>query len=105
MHLNLDNSITGAGFAAAALYVKAEPSFFVTLGFCIRCRCEQIPDHIKYTGVGSRIGPWRSSDGGLIDTDYLVKLLHTFNSAVFARNGSCPVQGLRQRLIKNLIDQ
>ena len=56
MHLNLQDAVAAAGFAASALYVKAEAPLLVAPGFGVRGGGKQIPDLVKHPCVGSRIG-------------------------------------------------
>ena len=105
MHLDLDNAVTAAGFAASALDIEAEAALAVALRLGIRRRCEQIADQVKYSGIGSRIGSGSTSDGGLVDVDDFVQLLHTFDSLMFTGNATCTVQLSRQMFVKNLIHQ
>ena len=105
MHLDLDDSVAAAGLAPASFYVEAEAPLLVTPGLGVRGGREQIPDLVKHPRVGGRIGPGRSSDGRLVDVDYLVQLLHAQNLLVIAGNGSGMVQRPRQALVKNLVDQ
>ena len=62
MHLNLDDTITTAGFAASAFDIKTETSFLIATCFGISCRCKQITDLIKHTCIGCRIGTRCTSD-------------------------------------------
>ena len=62
VHLNLKDSVTAAGFASSALDVETESSLLISAGLGIRCRCKQITDHVKHTGVSCRIGTRRTTD-------------------------------------------
>ena len=72
MHLDLDNAITAAGFATSALDIEAEATLAVALRLGIRRRGKQIPDQVKDAGIGGRIGPGGTSDGGLVNINDLV---------------------------------
>ena len=77
MHLDLQNSVTVAGFTSAAFHIKAESAFLVSPGLRICCSCEQVSDHVKDTGVGCRVRPRCTTDRRLINVNNLIQLLHT----------------------------
>ena len=104
MHLDLDDTVSGAGLAAAALYIETEAPLLIALALGVCRRREQIPDLIEDSGIGGRIGTGRPSNGRLVDGDHLIQLLHTDDFLITARNGSGPVQLSGQCLIQNLID-
>ena len=62
MHLDLQDTVSGAGFTASAFYIEAESSFFIAACLGILCRRKQITDLIKYAGVRCRIGTRCSPD-------------------------------------------
>ena len=105
MHLDLDNAITAAGFATSALDIEAEAALAVALRLGIRRRGEQIADQVKHSGIGSRIGSGGTSDGGLVDVNDFIQLLHAFDSLMFTGNTTCTVQLSRQMFVENLIHQ
>ena len=86
MHLNLDNTITAAGFASSAFYIEAETAFLVTscLGIC--CRCKKISDLVKHSCVSGRVGTGSTPDRGLVNVDDFIKLVHSQNILMFARD-------------------
>ena len=105
MHLDLDDPIAAASLAAAALYIKAEPALIVPLGLGVRSGGEQVPDQVKYPGVGSRIGPGGAADGGLVDGNDLIQLLRPLDGLVLSGDGTGPVQLLGQGLVEDLVNQ
>ena len=72
MHLNLDDTVTAAGFASSAFHVEAETALAVSLRLGIRCGSKQVTDHIEHTGVGSRIGTRGTPDRRLVNVDDLI---------------------------------
>ena len=105
MHLYLQDSIPAAGLAAPSFYVKAEPSFFISFCLCIsRCR-KQITDQVKHPCICCRVGSGCTADGRLVDRYNLVKLFHSLDILVSARNRSGTVQISCKPLIQNLVDQ
>ncbi len=84
VHLDLYNPVAGTCLAAPALDIKA--SLLVALHLCVLRGGEQIPYHIKYTGVGCRIGTGRAPDRGLVDAYHLIKLFDPDNLVMLARN-------------------
>ena len=72
MHLNLNDTVSGAGFAAPALFVKAETSLVVSSRFGVLGHGKQLPDVVEHSGIGCRIGAGRPSDRRLVDIDDLI---------------------------------
>ena len=105
MHLDLDDSIAAAGFAATAFHIKTEAPLLISLRLGICSCCEQITDLVKNTGISCRIGTGCSSDRRLINIDHLVQLINPENIIMFTRNYPGTVQIPCQSLIKDLIDQ
>ena len=62
MHLNLQNTVTGAGFTSSALYIKTESSFLISFCLGICCCCKKISDLVKYPGISRRIGTWSTAN-------------------------------------------
>ncbi len=105
MHFDLDNAVAAAGLTSSSLYIKGKTSLCIASGLCIRCGGKKLPDHIKHAGIGGRIGARRPPDGGLIDIDDLIQLLHALYAVMCTGHHSGSVQGLCQRFIKHFIDQ
>ena len=105
MHLNLDDTVTAAGFAASAFYIEAETPLIISLGLCIRCGSKEIANLIKYTGIGGRVGSGCSSDGGLVDIDYFIKLFNALNAFMLAGDASGTIQFPRKMLVQDFVDQ
>ena len=105
MHLDLNDTVTTAGFTSSALDIKAETSLAVPFRLGICGGSEQVTDQIKHSGIGSRVGSGGTSDGRLVDIDDLVQLLHTFDSFMFAGDAAGTVQFSCQMLIEDLIHQ
>ena len=103
MHLDLDDSISAAGLTSSSFDVKTESSFFIASCFCIWCCREQIPDQVKYSGIGCRIGSRSPPDRRLVDIDHLVQLFQSLDAFVSARNGPCTVQVSCQTFIEDLV--
>ena len=105
VHFDLDNAITTAGLAATAFDIEAEPTGLVAAQLGLRRLAEQFAHRVKQAGVGRRIGPRRATDRRLVDVDDLVDILRAANFPVRSRSGPSAVNLLRQRFIKNFIDQ
>ena len=105
MHLDFDNTITGACLASSAFYVKTESSLFIAARFGIRGRREQITDQIKHTRISCRVGPRGTPDRRLIDSDHFIHLIKSFDPFVFSRNSTRTIQVSCKLLVQNLIDK
>ena len=77
----------------------------IPLCLCIIGHGVQVPDICKHTGICCRIGARCSSDGRLVNINYLVQIFNSVNGVKIAVSGTRPVQLCRQVLIENLIDQ
>ena len=55
MHLDLDDTITTAGFTPAALYIKAESSLGKASQLGLRQAGKEVADVIKHSRIGGRI--------------------------------------------------
>ena len=105
MHLNLDEAVALAGLAPSAPHVEGEAARAVAPGLGVLGGGEQVPDVVEQPGVGGRVGPGRSADGGLVDVDDLVQILLSLNALALARPELGPVQVGGQLLIEDLVDQ
>ena len=72
MHLDLQNAVALAGFAAAALDVEAEPSRAVAAHLGILRLGEHGADIVEHAGVGGGVGARGAADGLLVDADDLI---------------------------------
>ena len=105
MHLNLDDAVSAAGFAASAFYIKAETPFAVALGLGICRGSKQIPDLVKHACIGGRVGTGRTADGRLVYGDHLIQQFHSPDFPVLSGNASGTVQIPGQTLIQYLVNQ
>ena len=105
VHFDPVDTVAPAGFAAAALDIKGKAPFGITPGFGIRGGGKEVADHVENARIGGRVGPGRPPDGGLVNVDDLVQLVHAFNAVVRAGNGQGPVQVPAEPLVEDLVDQ
>ena len=75
VHLDLYDSVAGAGLAPPALDVEAEAALRVAARLRVRRRREDASDHIEHTRVGRGVGARRAADRRLIDRNHLVEPL------------------------------
>ena len=105
MHLYLQNAAALAGFAAAALDVKAETSGAIAAHLGVLRVGKQRSNVPEHTGISGRVGARCAPNGRLVDADDLVHPLHALDGFALAGAAAGTVQRGRQRLIQNLIDQ
>ena len=105
VHLDLEQTIAAAGFAAAALDVEAEAVFLVAAGLGVGRHGKDAAHQIEQTGVRGGVGARRAADGALIDGDDLVQLLYALHAVKLARTRLGTVEHLRQVLVDNLVDE
>ncbi|MNH06966.1 hypothetical protein D3C79_663460 [compost metagenome] len=93
VHLYLDHAVTLAGFAAAALDVKAETARRVATGTGFRYPGKQFTHRGEDPGIGGRVRAWRTANWALIDIDHLVEMFQAGHFAVRSRFGNgCTVE-------------
>ena len=83
----------------SGLDIEAEAAFGIALRLGIRCRCKQIADHVKHTGIGSRVRARGAPDGRLVDINDFIQLVHSDDLIVFSGYGSRTVQFFCKGLI------
>ena len=84
VHLDLDDAVAAARFAAAALDVEAEAPRLVAAHLCFRRLAEQLADGVEDARVGRRIRARRAPDRLLVDVDDLVDMLKPRDLLVLA---------------------
>src|SRR5699024_6745070 len=62
VHLNLQGAVTLAGLTAPAFNVKAKASRLITAHLRLLSFGKKVTDFIEHTGIGCRVGPWRTPD-------------------------------------------
>ena len=86
VHLNLDQAIAAARFAAAALDVERKtPRLVPTRGAFGQLR-EPVADVGERAGVGRGVRTRGAANGGLVDVDHLVAMFQTRDLVMRARN-------------------
>src|SRR3546814_8510102 len=75
VHLDLDQAVAGARFAAAALDVEREAAGLVAARLAFGLPREPIADLGEGAGIGRRVRARGAADQRLIDVDHLVELL------------------------------
>ena len=95
MHLDLDQAVALAGFAAAALDVEGEAAGLVAARLCLRQAGEPVTDLGEGAGIGRGVGARRTADRRLVDVDDLVEMLKTGDLRTRAAGNSRAVQSAR----------
>ena len=75
VHLNLDESIPGAGLAPSSPDVEGKPPSIVAPALGVLGGGEQLSDVVEQPGIGGRVGPGGTADRRLVDGDDLVQKL------------------------------
>jgi len=84
MHLDAVDAVPGAGFAAAAAYVEAEPARFVAARAGVLRGRKQLADQVEHAGVGRGIRARRAPDRRLVDRDNLIEPLQALDGVAGA---------------------
>ena len=74
VHLDLDNAVALARFAATAFDVETESTLAVSSDFCLIRLRKKVANVIKYAGICRRIAARRAPDRTLVDADYFFKI-------------------------------
>src|SRR5207237_8986448 len=82
MHFDLDQAVSLAGLAAAALDVEGEPAGSVASHLGVGQLGEQLANRGEEPGVRRRIGARGAADGTLVDIDDLVDLIQSLDPGV-----------------------
>ena len=85
MHLYLDDAVSRAGLAAAALDVKAESTLLVAAHLCLGKSCKKVTDRIEHAGIGGWVRTRSLADGALVDVDYFIYILQSVYPVVITR--------------------
>src|SRR5690606_16469076 len=74
VHLDLDDAVALAGFAAAALDVEREAPGRIAARLRFRQAGEPVADRGEGAGIGRGVRARRAPDGRLVDVDHLVEM-------------------------------
>ena len=101
VHLDLDDAVALARFAAAALDVEREAPRRVAAHLRFGRQREQLANQVERAGVGRRVRARRAADRRLVDHDHLVELTRALDRAVRSA-GRLAVQVLVERADEHL---
>src|SRR5699024_2267875 len=98
VHLDLDQAVAGAGLAAAALDVEAEPPRLVAARLALGQAGEPVADVGEGARISGRVGARRAAGRRLVDVDHLVEIFEAGQLVVPARGepGAVQVPGRRR---------
>src|SRR5467141_322485 len=105
IHFDAAKAVALAGFAAAALDVKAEAAGAVAAFARFRKHGKEIANGREDAGISGGIRARRAADRGLIDFDDFVDVLGADNFAVRGGRFGRAIEFLRERAIKNVVDE
>src|SRR5262249_61510145 len=105
MHLDRDESVPGAGLAAAPLDVEGEPPRTVPPRARLGELREELTDRAEGARVGRGIGARAPPDRRLVDRDHLVEHLPSRERVVRTRFDPAAPEMLRERGIDRVDDQ
>ena len=105
VHLDLDDAVALAGFAAPALDVEAEPARRITARFRFRQAGIPVPDRAEGAGIGGGVGARCAPDRRLVDVDDLVEMLQALKAGIGRRRIRGTVELAGERLVQRLDDQ
>ena len=105
MHLDLDDPVALASFAASALHVERETPGIVAARARLGHAREQLSDRREQARVRRRIRARRAADRALVDADHLVELVDARDRRERRGLKRAAVQGTRYRRVKRVVDQ
>ena len=103
VHLNFENAIALAFFAATTLDVEAEAAWLIATHLGGRQPSKEVADVVEHAGIRGGIAPRRAANGRLVDDDDLVQTLVAFEDAMFTRTFLGTVKLAEQRAAQNVI--
>src|SRR5207237_342043 len=98
VHLDLDDAVALAGFAAPALDVERKPPRQVAARLGFGQPGKPVADRGEAAGVGRRVGARRAADRRLVDVDDLVEKLVAFERLKRRRRLARVVEPLGARM-------
>src|SRR5471030_1003048 len=87
VHLDFDHAVALTGFTAPALDVKTETPGVVAACTRFRHTGKQLAHRCENTGVGRRVGAWRTANRALVDVDDFIEMRQTVNFTIWGRFG------------------
>ena len=105
MHLDFNQAVALAGFAAPALNVEGKAARLIATGLGLGQFGEPIADRGKGAGVGGRVGARGAADGALVDVDDFVDVGEALDLFVGAGKIPRAMQGFGKGLIQSLQHQ
>src|ERR1019366_10419431 len=99
VHLDLDDAVALAGFAAAALDVERKPPGLVAARLGFGQAGEPFADRRERPGIGGGIGARGAADRRLVDVDDLVDMLEALDAVVRGSTFAGVVELARDRLV------
>src|SRR4029079_18252075 len=104
MHLDLDDAVTLAGLAAAALDVEGEAPRLVAARLALGQAGEPFADRREGAGISRGGRAWRAADRRLVDVDDLVDVLQAFDAVMRGGRQRGAVELARHRAVER-VDQ
>ena len=92
LHLDLEDAVPTARFAASALHIEAEPPCLIPAHPRLAHLTEQVADRIEHARISRGIRARRAADRLLIDIDDLVDMLQSLDLLVLAGLPLCTVE-------------
>src|SRR5690606_25137292 len=105
VHLDLDDAIALAGFAAAALDIEAEAPGHVAARAGFLGAGEQFADRREQSTVGSRVRSWRAADGALADVDDAIDEFESADAIVWRGIPAGAIESICYCLVQRVVDQ
>ena len=105
IHFHGSHAGTLARLASSPWDVEREPTFFVASDFGLWKQGELRSNQVHQAGVGGGIGPWRPSDGTLVNGNALVDVLQSGDRLVWKWDPNVVVQMVEQRGEQGLVDE
>ena len=106
VHFHLDQAIPLTRFAASALHVEGETTRAVPPRAGFRYAGKQLAYWCEQAGVCGRVGTRRTTNRALVDVDYLVQVLKTFDAVVSrGLQRGRTIEGSGAERVERVVDQ
>ena len=105
LHLDFDEALPFAVFAAAAADIEAEAAGFIAADLAFGQFGKEMADVVEHFGIGAGVAARRAADGTLVDVDDFVDFVDADDVVMVAGAGAAAVDKLRQTAVQRLDHQ
>ena len=105
MHLDLYNTVSGAGLTTSTLHIEGETPLGIASLLGILGTGKEVTNQVKDTGIGCGVGTGGSSNRALVNVNDLIQGFQALHLSEFSGNHFGLVQDLGTMLMDDFIDE